>query len=122
MESVHFCYGYHYGNIISQGLMPVEKLRCLRNRFSHSNSDDICGRFFRVNAIKDVNGIWRQHSSGQKIEFHHFPEFNSLHGGPGDTLIWDAFLNRLLIQDEYDRYPALCYRQYPIGKYISESK
>ena len=99
-----------------QGLIPVEKLRCLRNRFSDFSVDDICGRNFRVNAIKDNHGVWRQHVTGKQVEFHHFPEFNTLQGGAGDTLIWDAFLNRLFIQDDHDHYNAICYKEYPTGK------
>ncbi len=30
----------------------------------------------------------------------------------GDTLIWDAHLNRLYIDNRYDHYHALCYREY----------
>ncbi len=30
----------------------------------------------------------------------------------GDTLIWDAHLNRLYIDDHYDTYHAICYRDY----------
>ena len=28
----------------------------------------------------------------------------------GDTVIWDAFMNRLFIQDKRDKYNALCYK------------
>lgn len=112
MESVHSCIGYHYSETPYQGLIPVGRLRCLRNRFSNTNNDDICGRFFRVNAIKDNQGVWREYPSGNRVLFHHFPDFDQKHGGHGDTLVWDAFLNRLFIQDEHDHYNALCFRDY----------
>jgi len=112
MESIHSCIGYHYSETPYQGLIPVGRLRCLRNRFSYTNNDDICGRFFRVNAIKDNQGVWREYPSGNRVLFHHFPDFDQKHGGHGDTLVWDAFLNRLFIQDEHDHYNALCFRDY----------
>ena len=112
MESIKSCIGYHYSKTPFQGLIPVGRLRCLRNRFMDSSDDDICGRFFRVNGIKDSNGAWREYPSGKRIDFSHFPDFNPLHGGSEDTLVWDAFLNRLFIQDEHDHYNALCYRDY----------
>ena len=112
MESIHSCIGYHYSETPYQGLIPIGRLRCLRNRFSNTNNDDICGRFFRVNAIKDNQGVWREYPSGNRVLFHHFPEFDQKHGGHGDTLVWDAFLNRLFIQDEHDHFNALCFRDY----------
>ena len=118
MESIHSCIGYHYGKTPYQGLIPIGRLRCLRNRFKDSSGDDICGRFFRVNAIKDDMGVWREHPSGKRVSFSHYPEFNPLHGGEGDTLVWDAFLNRLFVQDEHDHYNALCYRDYQDSKLI----
>ena len=116
MEAVHSCIGYHYGKTPFQGLIPIGRLRCLRNRFQDTSSDDICGRFFRVNAIKDDMGVWREHPSGKRVSFSHYPEFNPLHGGEGDTLVWDAFLNRIFVQDEHDHYHALCYRDFQSSK------
>ena len=116
MEAVHSCIGYHYGKTPYQGLIPIGRLRCLRNRFRDTSSDDICGRFFRINAIKDDMGIWREHPSGKRVSFSHYPEFNPLHGGEGDTLVWDAFLNRLFVQDEHDHYHALCYKDFQSSK------
>ena len=115
MEAVHTCIGYHYSKTPFQGLIPVGRLRCIRNRFKSTSGDDVCGRFFRVNAIKDNRGVWREHPSGQRVEFHHYPEFDPLHGSAGDTLIWDAFLNRLYIDDQHDHYNAMCYRDYENG-------
>ena len=53
--------------------------------------------------------------SGNRVLFHHFPEFKPHHGGFGDTLVWDAFLNRLFIQSEYEEYEGLCYRYFQNG-------
>ena len=119
MEAVHTCIGYHYSKTPFQGLIPVGRLRCIRNRFKSTSGDDVCGRFFRVNAIKDNRGVWREHPSGQRVEFHHYPEFDPLHGSAGDTLIWDAFLNRLYIDDQHDHYNAMCYRDYENGMLLS---
>ena len=66
-----------------QGLITVGRLRCLRNRFQSQNTQNICGRFFRVNAIKDAKGIWTEHPKGNPVFFHHFPEFDTLHGSEG---------------------------------------
>ena len=52
---------------------------------------------------------------GKRVQFHHYPEFKPLHGAFGDTLIWDAFENRLFIQSEYEEYAAICYRFYQNG-------
>ena len=62
--------------------------------------------------MKDEQGLWREYPSGRRISFHHFPEFRELHGGEGDTLIFDALENRLYIDDGKDKYHALCYRDY----------
>merc|ERR1712156_507109 len=104
----------HYGNAMSQGLIPIGRLRCLRNRFGPAmkNSDHFCKRYYRVNGMKDEQGLWREYPSGRRISFHHFPEFRPLHGGEGDTLIFDALENRLYIDDDKDKYHALCYRDY----------
>ena len=71
IESVHSCLGYHYSKTPYQSLIPVGKLRCLRNRFYYNidayrpNEDNICGRYFRVNAIKDNRGVWREYPTGK---------------------------------------------------------
>ena len=80
------------------------------------STDDIDGRFFRVNAVKDNEGVWREYNSNRRILFHQFPEFDPNHGSSGDTLVWDAFLNRLFIQHQDDQYKAMCYRDYMNGK------
>ena len=49
---------------------------------------------------------------GRRIFFDHFPEFQPLHGGEGDTLIWDALENRLFIDDQRDKYHAVCYKAF----------
>ena len=116
-SAVHACIGYHYGHSARQGLIPVGKLRCLRNRYMYDpmvqrpNDDHFCNRFFRVNAMKDDHGEWREYPSGRRVSFSHFPEFHELHGSAGDTLIWDALENRLYIDDAEDKYHALCYRE-----------
>jgi len=118
IESAHSCLGNHYSKTPYTGLIPVGKLRCLRNRFEYNsstfrlNEDNICGRNFRVNAIKDNRGVWREYPTGNRVLFHHFPEFKTHHGGFGDTLVWDAFLNRLFIQSEYEKIEGLCYRYF----------
>ena len=41
--------------------------------------------------IKDKNLIMISISAlqiGQKVDFHHFPQFDPEDGNPGDTLIW----------------------------------
>ena len=116
-DAVHECVGSHYGHATRQGLIPIGKLRCLRNRFdfnadvARDNDDDFCHRYYRVNGMKDDNGVWRQYPSGVRVAFHHFPEFDPLHGGKGDTLIFDALQNRLYIDDGNDKYHSLCYRE-----------
>ena len=73
MESAHSCLGNHYSKTPYTGLIPVGKLRCLRNRFEYNsstfrlNEDNICGRNFRVNAIKDNRGVWREYPTGNDI-------------------------------------------------------
>lgn len=114
-DAVHACIGWHYDHSIRQGLIPVGKLRCMRNRYGQamsSNEDDFCHRYFRVNGIKSEDGYWREYPSGRRVSFTHFPEFHELHGGVGDTLVWDALENRLYIDSKQDKYSALCYRQY----------
>ena len=54
-------------------------------------------RFFRINAIKGNDGKWRESPCGRIVNFNHFPEFRPMHGGEGDTLIWDAHLNKIYI-------------------------
>ena len=74
IKSVHSCLGSHYHKTPFQGLMPIGKLRCLRNRFAFNetlyrpNIDDFCGRYFRVNGIKDNQGVWREHPSGIAVK------------------------------------------------------
>jgi carbonic anhydrase len=113
-SAVHACIGYHYGNSVSQGLIPVGKLRCLRNRFGSAmnNDDHFCNRYYRVNGMKDEQGLWREYPSGRRVSFSHFPEFHEIHGSEGDTLIFDALQNRLYIDDGNDKYHALCFRDY----------
>ena len=79
-SAVHACIGYHYGNSMSQGLIPVGRLRCLRNRFgpAMNNDDHFCNRYYRVNGMKDEQGLWREYPSGRRISFHHFPEFKGV--------------------------------------------
>ena len=73
IESAHSCLGNHYSKTPYTGLIPVGKLRCLRNRFEYNsstfrlNEDNICGRNFRVNAIKDNRGVWREYPTGNDI-------------------------------------------------------
>jgi hypothetical protein len=64
----------------------------------------------------DTNGVWREYPSGSPVPFHHFPDFRAEHGDAGDTLIWDAHLNRLFIDNDHKEYHALCYRLYQHGK------
>ncbi len=119
--------------------MPPGKLRHLINWFKpnmtchYDKRPWFCHRYFRVNGIKDKWGVWRDMPSGRPSILTHFPEFNQDHGHPGkfirqrfspmqnahwyhffagDTLIWDAHLNRLYIDSEYDEYHALCYKEY----------
>jgi len=118
-EASEACIGNDYHSTPYVGLMPISKLRCLRNSFGFNpdldrkQETDICGRFFRVNAIKDHSGDWREHGNGKElIHFHHFPAFNPDHGNTGDTLIWDAFKNRLIIADNDEKHIPLCHKEY----------
>ena len=118
-DAVHACIGRKYDpNVIARGLIPVGKLRCLRNKFGYNTmvdrpqEDSFCHRYYRVNGIKDDEGIWREYPSGIQISFHHFPNFDQLHGGHRDTLIWDALEDRLFIDDQRDEYHGICYKQY----------
>ena len=78
IESAHSCLGNHYSKTPYTGLIPVGKLRCLRNRFEYNsstfrlNEDNICGRNFRVNAIKDNRGVWREYPTGNDIGSTYF--------------------------------------------------
>jgi len=118
VESSHACIGNNYGSTPLVGLMPVSKLRCLRNTFdynsemSRNQEKDICGRFFRVNAIKE-HGLWTEFgNAGIEINFHHFPSFDPEYGNSGDTLIWDALENRLIIVDADEKHTPLCFKEY----------
>ena len=72
-EASEACIGNDYHSTPYVGLMPISKLRCLRNSFgfnpdvSRKQETDICGRFFRVNAIKDHSGDWREHGNGKEV-------------------------------------------------------
>ena len=118
-DVIHACIGGKYDpDVIARGLIPVGKLRCLRNKFGYNTmtdrpfDDHFCHRYYRVNGIKDEDGFWREYPSGLRISFHHFPNFHELHGGHGDTLIWDALEDRLFIDDQRDEYHGICYKQY----------
>ena len=54
-------------------LMPVGKLRkfdrVLKNNPKLFKEDTK----YRVNAVKDVNGVWRQWPNGQEIDLSNFP-------------------------------------------------
>ena len=71
-NAVHACTAdFHHSAIaMATGLIPVGKLRCLRNKYDYSPSaerdldDHFCSRFFRVNGRKDNMGIWREYPSG----------------------------------------------------------
>ena len=82
----------------TQGLITVGRLRCLRNRFQTQNTQNICGRFFRVNAIKNDKGVWTEHpkdkeTKGNPVFFHHFPEFDPLHGSEGIFFLKHQFFD-----------------------------
>ena len=72
-EASEACIGNDYHSTPYVGLMPISKLRCLRNSFGFNpdlfrkQETDICGRFFRVNAIKDHSGDWREHGNGKEV-------------------------------------------------------
>ncbi len=66
---------------------------------------------YRVNAIKSPDGVWREFPCGREALFHHYPEFDSNRGNVGDTLVWDSYQDRLIIQEEFRHYRALCYRE-----------
>ena len=61
--------------------------------------------FSATKILGDINS-----NSNRRILFVEFPEFDPNHGSSGDTLVWDAFLNRLFIQHQDDQYKAMCYR------------
>ena len=63
---------------------------------------------FRLNAIKDENGIWREFPTGNKVDFHHFPDFDPSYGKPGDTLTWHP-PHHLRVSDSKKHYPPLYY-------------
>lgn len=118
LGAIHHCIGAETRDGTHVGLMPVGQLRHFRNSFvdgplrEGDYENEFCrGRVFRVNAMKDVDGIWREYPSGNEVLFHHFPEFDPTHGKTGDSLIWDSHSDRLMIEwDESDFY-ALCYRR-----------
>jgi hypothetical protein len=123
VQASHACIGYNYRKTSSVGLMPVGKLRHFKNIYDyneevHRETDtEFCYTgYFRVNAIKDHHGVWREYPSGSPILFHHYPDFKPNHGRSGDTLIWDAHQNRLYIDNDRKEYHALCYREYEHGK------
>lgn len=76
------------------------------------NEHDICGRYFRVNAIKNHKGEWKEFGSGNWVPLHHFPDFDPSHGKSGDTLVWDALVNRLIITESHEMYHSMCYREF----------
>lgn len=117
VDAAHACTGHDYDTTPMVGLMPVSKLRCLRNSFGYyeykPQETDLCGRFFRVNAVKNHLGEWMEFgASGNAINFHHFPSFDPKNGHHGDTLIWDAFENRLIIVDDDTKHQPLCYKEF----------
>ena len=71
-NAVHACTAdFHHSAIaMATGLIPVGKLRCLRNKYDYDPSaerdldDHFCSRFYRVNGRKDNMGIWREYPSG----------------------------------------------------------
>ena len=65
-------------------------------------------RHYRVNAIKDSQGVWREFPTGAKVEFHHFPDFDPDYGKPGDTLVWYP-TNHLHLAEKDKFYPPLYY-------------
>ena len=111
MKAAHACTGYEYDHTPLIGLMPVSKLKCIRN----NKMNEFCSRYFRVNAVKDHVGHWREFPNGGLVNFHHFPDFDPDKGDQGDTLIWDAFSNELKIKDKVEKYPAMCYKSYDEG-------
>jgi hypothetical protein len=80
-------------------------------KVSHYNMF-VRGPMYHVNAVKAVDGRWRQHPNGQEVLFHHYLEFDKESGQTGDTLVWDSHIDRLIIQHNNKRkYHALCYRE-----------
>ena len=106
---------YYDGPIM--GLMPLGKLRCLKNRYRKEDSiyKLFSKRYYRINAIKDEFNVWREYGGKKIMSFAHFPEFKHDHGGPGDTLVWDALQNDLYIESKRDEQHALCFHEEPKG-------
>jgi len=118
LDSFHGCiHDAQHGETGRLGLITVGMLRCLRNSFGYGlvakrNEHNICGRFFRVNAIKNTRGEWREYGSGNWVPLHHFPDFDPTNGHDGDTLIWDAFVNRIFVADDKEMYMSMCFKEF----------
>lgn len=89
-------------------LMPVGKLRKYERLYSHKRHMFKNIGNYRVNAIKDHHGVWREWPTGTPIDFHHFPQFDPQDGQPGDTLVWYP-TDHLRIASKNKKYPALYY-------------
>jgi len=88
----------------------------VKNRFGTSKKvieKHFSKRYYRINAIKDEFNVWREYGGQRIMSFAHFPEFRPHHGGPGDTLIWDALQNDLYIENRRDDQYALCFHEEP---------
>lgn len=115
------CLGDHFYQTAFNGLIPVGKLRCLRNFYNidDNNEHDMCHRYYHVNAIKDESGMWREYPGGHLVEFSHYPFFDTTSGHKGDSLAWDALENRLFVNHDNENFNALCYQVHNHGNYWS---
>lgn len=84
--------------------------RELKTHMRDKNVRSLTG-LYRVNAFKTASGEWVKHSSGNKVKFHHFPDFKATQGKPGDTLLWDPHHNKLILASRKSQYPTLCFRE-----------
>lgn len=89
-------------------LMPLGKIRKFDRMWEfHSHMFKNIG-WYRINAYKGEDWVWREWPSGKEVPFHHFPKFDPDWGRPGDTLLWRP-KNLLKIASKEDKIRPLYY-------------
>jgi hypothetical protein len=92
-------------------LITVGKLRNLLKvrDFVHKFNN----KAFRINAFKDLDGLWKEFPSGRLINFSkYYPDFVPSWGHHGDTLIWLSRWNSLrVVRDIQDVHHGICFRE-----------
>ena len=136
-HTFHEAYQYCIDAKIGHTLMPVEMLRHLSMMSDEKRYKMLGMGPYRVNAYKDpYDWQWKEYPSGNTLRFsnrnrkkfiwnfdtgkpvyfRNFPWFEPSKGGPGATVVYYPYDNKLKIMDYAQSERALCYEKRRAGK------